>query len=168
MDRASAPRLFLKAARCAAPGATTRRYVRRPRPGMVQTPRCIAARDCLSACPEDALELTPAGMPDRPPACNLCGKCEQACRRRPSRPSAAPGPPRICWPCLLKDLVFYETSHGGVTFSGGEPMLQAIFLAEILPQCRRSGLHVALDTCGMAAWGNTRKCCLSSTWCCTI
>ena len=58
---------------------------------------------------------------------------------------------------LLKDLVFYETSHGGVTFSGGEPMQQADFLAEILPHCQRSGLHVALDTCGMAAWEQYEK-----------
>ena len=119
--------------------------------------RCIAARDCLSACPENALELTPAGMKIDRQRCNLCGKCEQAC------PAAAFETIGRAWTAeellamLLKDLVFYETSHGGVTFSGGEPMQQADFLAEILPQCKRSGLHVALDTCGMAAWEQYEK-----------
>jgi pyruvate formate lyase activating enzyme len=53
---------------------------------------------------------------------------------------------------LLKDRVFYETSGGGITFSGGEPMMQIEFLLEVLPGCKAAGLHVALDTCGAVAW----------------
>jgi pyruvate formate lyase activating enzyme len=53
---------------------------------------------------------------------------------------------------LVKDQVFYDTSGGGVTFSGGEPMQQLDFLTEALPSCRKVGLHVALDTCGAAPW----------------
>jgi pyruvate formate lyase activating enzyme len=48
--------------------------------------------------------------------------------------------------------VFYETSGGGVTFSGGEPMMQVDFLCQVLPRCREAGVHVALDTCGAVAW----------------
>jgi pyruvate formate lyase activating enzyme len=119
--------------------------------------RCIAARDCLRACPEDALELSPAGMKIDRQRCTLCGKCEQAC------PAAAFETIGRAWTAgelltfLLKDQVFYETSQGGVTFSGGEPMQQVDFLAEILPQCKSSGLHVALDTCGMASWKKYEK-----------
>jgi pyruvate formate lyase activating enzyme len=53
---------------------------------------------------------------------------------------------------LLKDQAFYETSGGGITCSGGEPMLQVDFLSELLPRCRDAGLHVALDTCGAVSW----------------
>ncbi len=119
--------------------------------------RCIAARDCLRACPEDALELSATGMKIDRQRCTLCGKCEQAC------PAAAFETIGRAWTTgellalLLKDQVFYETSQGGVTFSGGEPMQQVDFLAEILPQCKSSGLHVALDTCGMAAWEKYEK-----------
>jgi pyruvate formate lyase activating enzyme len=49
---------------------------------------------------------------------------------------------------LLRDKVFYEESGGGVTFSGGEPLLQPEFLAELLEACQREGLHTAVDTCG--------------------
>jgi pyruvate formate lyase activating enzyme len=49
---------------------------------------------------------------------------------------------------LLHDKVFYEESGGGVTFSGGEPLLQPEFLKEILEACRREGLHTAVDTSG--------------------
>lgn len=49
---------------------------------------------------------------------------------------------------LEKELVFYETSGGGVTFSGGEPLLQPEFLADLAGACKRAGLHTALDTSG--------------------
>lgn len=49
---------------------------------------------------------------------------------------------------LLKDKIFYENSGGGVTFSGGECMLQIDFLEEILKACKQNGIHTAVDTAG--------------------
>jgi pyruvate formate lyase activating enzyme len=49
-----------------------------------------------------------------------------------------------------RDLLFYEESGGGVTFSGGEPLLQAGFLAACLERCKRLGMHTCLDTAGAA------------------
>lgn len=49
---------------------------------------------------------------------------------------------------IEKDLVFYEESGGGVTFSGGEPLMQAEFVTEIAKKCKESGIHTALDTSG--------------------
>ena len=49
---------------------------------------------------------------------------------------------------ILKDKVFYENSGGGVTFSGGECMLQIDFLEEILKACKENGIHTAVDTAG--------------------
>lgn len=51
---------------------------------------------------------------------------------------------------LLKDVVFYENSGGGVTFSGGEPLMQPVFLSEMLAACKACHLHTAIDTCGYA------------------
>ena len=51
---------------------------------------------------------------------------------------------------ILKDRIFYEESGGGVTFSGGEPFIQATFLSELLDLCRQQELHTALDTTGYA------------------
>ncbi len=119
--------------------------------------RCIAARDCLAACPEDALALTPAGIQIDRQRCNLCGKCELACPAAAFETIGRAWTPGELLAMLLKDRVFYETSQGGVTFSGGEPMRQVDFLAEILPLCKQNNLHVALDTCGMAAWGDYER-----------
>lgn len=51
---------------------------------------------------------------------------------------------------VLKDRVFYDESGGGVTFSGGEPLMQSAFLLETLALCRKHGIHTAIDTSGYA------------------
>jgi len=51
---------------------------------------------------------------------------------------------------IEKDLIFYDESGGGVTFSGGEPLLQAPFLAALLAACRQHDIHTTLDTAGYA------------------
>jgi pyruvate formate lyase activating enzyme len=52
---------------------------------------------------------------------------------------------------IIKDRVFYEESEGGVTFSGGEPLMQPRFLAELLKECRTNGVHTSVDTSGYAS-----------------
>ena len=53
---------------------------------------------------------------------------------------------------LLKDREFYETSNGGVTFSGGECLLQAEFVLECMRMLHEEGIHVAIDTAGNVPW----------------
>ena len=114
--------------------------------------RCIGAGECLKVCPTAALNLTPQGMLIDRERCNVCRECAEAC------PSAALEVIGKEWTTqalvdeLLKDQVFYQASGGGVTFSGGEPMVQVDFLQSILPHCKKAGLHVALDTCGILPW----------------
>ena len=85
--------------------------------------------------------------------CTLCGRCTSFC------PSGAR---EICgkeytvsevFEELMRDSVFYKTSGGGVTFSGGECMLQIDFLEEILKECKKNGLHTAVDTAGNVSYG---------------
>ena len=58
---------------------------------------------------------------------------------------------------IEKDKVFYDESSGGVTFSGGEPLVQTNFLLEILKECKKSNIHTTIDTCGEASWKNFEK-----------
>lgn len=53
---------------------------------------------------------------------------------------------------LLRDRVFFDESRGGVTISGGEPLVQAPFVTEVLRLLRAEGVHTALDTCGFGPW----------------
>ncbi len=52
---------------------------------------------------------------------------------------------------LRRDIIFYDESGGGVTFSGGEPLMQPDFLGALLCGCRAEGIHTAVDTCGYAS-----------------
>ncbi len=53
---------------------------------------------------------------------------------------------------LLRDRIFFDESGGGVTFSGGEPLMQAPFVIEAMRLLRAEGVHTALDTCGYVGW----------------
>ena len=53
---------------------------------------------------------------------------------------------------ILKDSIFYDESDGGVTFSGGEPMVQVEFLTDVITRCKQEGIHTAIDTSGYAPW----------------
>jgi len=57
---------------------------------------------------------------------------------------------------VLRDRVFFDESHGGVTISGGEPLVQAPFVIDVLKRLRAEGVHSALDTCGFAPWEHLR------------
>ncbi len=53
---------------------------------------------------------------------------------------------------LIKDMHFYEESNGGVTFSGGEPLMQPEGLVQLLEACKMHGIHTTVDTSGYASW----------------
>ena len=53
---------------------------------------------------------------------------------------------------IERDIPFYDESHGGVTFSGGEPLMQPTFLSALLKACRAQEIHTVVDTSGFANW----------------
>ncbi|MGC8874821.1 MAG: glycyl-radical enzyme activating protein [Chloroflexia bacterium] len=119
--------------------------------------RCIGARDCLRVCPEGALTLTREGMQIDRERCTACGRCTEVCPAAALEVIGKAWEPAELLAELLRDQAFYDTSGGGVTFSGGEPALQAGFLREILPLCKQAGLNVALDTSGILPWETYEK-----------
>jgi pyruvate formate lyase activating enzyme len=124
-----------------------------PRPELMwYDARCIGARDCLQACPEGALELTPQGMRIDRERCTACGECAGVCPAAALEVIGREWTPEGLFAEVHKDAVFYETSGGGVTLSGGEPMHQAGFVLPLARLCHGAGIHVALDTCGVAPW----------------
>ena len=114
--------------------------------------RCIGARECLKACPDDALELTPEGMRLDRERCTMCGLCPEACPAGALEVIGREWTAEALYDEVAKDRAFYETSGGGVTVSGGEPAMQAEFVEAFLRLCREGGIRTALDTCGHADW----------------
>jgi pyruvate formate lyase activating enzyme len=113
--------------------------------------KCIGDEACVRACPEGALTLTPDGMVVDLNKCLVCGTCEEEC------PAGAIEIIGKTWEVdslveeLLRDKVFFDTSNGGVTISGGEPLHQHEFCRELAYQLREKGVHVALDTTGYSS-----------------
>ena len=58
---------------------------------------------------------------------------------------------------ILADRIFFDDSKGGVTFSGGEPLLQHAFLSAMLKACRAREIHTTVDTCGYTTEANLRN-----------
>jgi pyruvate formate lyase activating enzyme len=84
--------------------------------------------------------------------CAACGTCAEAC---PSGALSLAGrwiEPHDLAHELARDRMFFEKSGGGVTFSGGEALMQADFLVQTLKLCKTDGLHTAVDTCGEVPW----------------
>ena len=80
--------------------------------------------------------------------CTLCGACAETCIAGARSICGREYTAEEVMTLLLKDAPFYEKSGGGVTFSGGECMLQPGFLAELLCACRKKGISTAVDTAG--------------------
>ncbi len=113
--------------------------------------QCIGCKTCLEVCPEGALAFTAEGNRVDRNRCTGCGLCAEEC------PATALELLGQSWELddlvaeIIKDRTYFEKSGGGVTLSGGEPTLQAPFNRELLTRLKESGIHTALDTCGMCS-----------------
>ncbi len=84
--------------------------------------------------------------------CDFCGKCELYCPNNARKICGKEMSSEEVLCEVLKDKMFYDASGGGVTFSGGESMLQIDFLSEALKLCKEKGMHTAVDTAGHLPW----------------
>lgn len=110
---------------------------------------CTGCGRCVEICSQGVHTINEAGrhLVDRS-RCISCGKCAYFCRQTALRLIGTQYEPEALLEQLLKDQKYYASSDGGVTFSGGEPMLQPDYLAQVLRLCRDAGLHTAVDTAG--------------------
>jgi len=112
--------------------------------------KCIGAQDCIEVCPENALALTPEGIVTDSEKCTLCGLCADACPTKAIEMSGKLYQVEELLKIIEKERPHIDQSGGGVTFSGGEPLLNPEFLIKMLDACGKKGLHRAVDTCGFA------------------
>ena len=114
--------------------------------------RCIACGACLEACGHGALSRgmgCPAADPLR---CERCGACAAVCCAEARRMVGRETTVDDVMAEVERDAACYEQSGGGVTFSGGEPLMQIDFLDGLLRASKARGFNTALDTCGYAPW----------------
>lgn len=114
--------------------------------------RCIACGQCVAACPQHAHELTNDVHTFIRERCDFAAQCVTVCNARALETEGRRMSVAEVMTEILPDRPFYELSGGGVTLSGGEPVLGRDFARALLQQCREHGLHTAVETCGEVPW----------------
>lgn len=119
--------------------------------------KCIGCGDCINICSNNAIVYNKNRFIRDRIKCNLCGKCAETCPTEAIEMIGRKMTVEEVMKEIEKDMVFYEESGGGVTFSGGEPLMQPEFLESLLDVCKEKGIHTALDTSGYGEWGIISK-----------
>jgi len=124
------------------------------RPELSVSPaKCIGCGACVDVCPEGAHKPGDDHRPEyHRELCTRCGRCVEVCYSGALEMIGREVTVEEVMAELRKDAPFYQTSGGGVTVSGGEPLLQGEFVTALLRQCKAEGFHTVLDTCGYAPW----------------
>jgi len=112
--------------------------------------RCIGCGECIQLCPQKGLTPTANGVFSDPAKCDLCQTCADHC---PSEAIEFVGRKVTVDEVIReieKDIAFYDESGGGITLSGGEPLMQPEFLLQLLEACAALDFHRTVDTTGYA------------------
>lgn len=117
---------------------------------------CTLCLVCLKACPKMAIESIKGQRSHDRNLCITCGSCVAVC---PSEAIEICGWSVDCqslWEKIKDDRAFWDRSGGGVTLSGGEPLLQPEFTQEFLHKCQQNYVHTTIETCGYVSEENLR------------
>lgn len=113
---------------------------------------CRQCGTCAATCMLGAISLNPDGkgiIIDRE-ICNNCGECAEVCTEGALTMHGKDITVSEVFEEVKRDEMFYRNTGGGVTASGGEPLMQASFVAALFQRCHQVGIHTTLDTSGHA------------------
>ncbi|CAH2213742.1 trans-4-hydroxy-L-proline dehydratase activase [Tepidibacter aestuarii] len=117
---------------------------------MYNEEKCSKCGECEKRCPHDCIKINEDKIINDYSICSHCENCIDFCVNNARELVGKEYSVNELMKEIEKDKVFYEESGGGVTLSGGEVMSQIDFVEQIVKNCKRKGIHVAIDTCGYA------------------
>lgn len=118
--------------------------------------KCVLCGLCSEVCPQKCHSFDGHHTVDRN-SCIGCGMCAKVCPTGSVELYGKKVTSSEVLDEVKKDSIFYQTSGGGVTLSGGEPLFQPDFTCEILKSCQKNGIHTAIETSGYSGEGVLRS-----------
>lgn len=119
--------------------------------------KCVKCGKCMAKCEHGAHSFPEGAHSYDRTKCAVCGKCCDMCPTEALEVAGYEISTDEALKDVLKDKVFYENSGGGMTLSGGEPMMQFEFALELMRKAKENGLHTCMETCGFADSEKYRK-----------
>ena len=116
---------------------------------MFEAKKCIECGMCKNVCSKGCHSFNEKHIFDSS-RCIGCGDCVKVCATKALVLYGKEVSVDEIYDQVKRDKVFYETSGGGVTISGGEPLFQSDFTANLLKKCQDNGIHTAIETCGFS------------------
>ena len=111
--------------------------------------KCLACGRCVKVCASVSHLMNPMHEFNRS-LCVGCGACVEDCPTKAVRLYGRTVSVDEVFNEVQKDKVYYDTSGGGVTVSGGEPIFQSEFTGGLLKKCKENGINTAIETSGFA------------------
>ncbi len=109
---------------------------------------CQQCGKCLDACPNNAIRIGEDTHRIDYSCCEACGKCRDNCSYGALIKYGDLMTVEEVWDAVKRDKMFYDASNGGVTVSGGEPLLHPVFVRELFEICRNEHIGTCVETCG--------------------
>jgi len=119
--------------------------------------KCVQCGACVNVCPEKACSLVSNRIVTDRERCTACGQCEEACLFEARKLVGKRYAPSKIVDEISRDMTFYRRSNGGVTLSGGEPLMQWEAAEEILILCKERMIDRAMETSAFAPWEQLKK-----------
>jgi len=120
---------------------------------------CTACGKCIDICPQHAVTFSKDKMyvQTDESKCIKCFRCFDVCPTKAVKKYGMSLTVSEVMEEISKDEIFFFYSGGGVTLSGGEPICQAEFAAELLKECKKLGINTAAESCFYAEYENIKK-----------
>ena len=112
---------------------------------------CVACGACAQACERGAHQIVAGQHTFDRSLCNPCGACARACLYEALKLTGEVRSVENVMAEVRRDRPFYASSGGGLTLTGGEPLLQPEFALGLLQAAKADGIHTCLETCGWAS-----------------
>ncbi len=119
--------------------------------------RCIGCGVCFQRCPQHGHYMADGRHALKRQLCTACGTCTEKCYAEALEMIGREMGVEEVLQEVLKDRPFYETSGGGMTLSGGEPLLQIDFCEELLRRAKAERLHCCIETSGFAPYEHLER-----------